>query len=248
VADDIKCKYRSNSVWSLFGTITCEMALPGKKWKATEAVCRTCRGPEYEAAYDCLYYRIGTKKTYSDKNEATIFQYCFLPPHNEEKSPYNQIKPSDKCGPNCSKRGYKKRPFPPAWPTGKAEEKPSSRKRSFWDSFFAIPDEEESPQKPKISPQPPPRGTKAPALETKKKPEAPPHQEPAASAKEDPEKEKARMIEGLLERARGESNYAEYEKAIKTYQEVLEIDPQNPDAALGIKKAVTDRVMKPWFK
>ncbi len=56
------------------------------------------------------------------------------------------------------------------------------------------------------------------------------------------------MIAGLLERARGESNYAEYEKAIKTYQEVLDIDPQNPDADLGIKKAIADRVMKPWFK
>ncbi len=100
MADDIKCKYRSNSVWSRFGTITCEMALPGKKWTATKAVCRTCRGPEYEAAYDCLYYRIGTKKTYSDKNAVTIFEYCSLPPHNEEKSSYNQIKPSDKCGPS----------------------------------------------------------------------------------------------------------------------------------------------------
>ncbi len=227
------------------------MAFPGKKWSATKAVCKTCRGPEYEVAYDCLYYRIGSKKIYSDKNEVIIYQYCFLPPHNEERNSFSQIKPSDRCGPDCSKQGYKKRPFvsviEETTRNRKVEEEPSSQKRSFWKSIVSKSAKQKSPDPPKVSQDMASMKPKVTGVGLKTVREMAPAQEPRASTGKEEEIQKEKRIEGLLNKAKEQANYGEYEKAIEVFEEVLALDSQNAKALEGIKKATADRSMKRWF-
>jgi hypothetical protein len=233
------------------------MAIPGKKWVATEAVCKTCRGPEYESAYDCLYYRIGSKKKYSDKNEVIVYQYCFLPPHNEEKSSLNEIKASDRCGPDCDKKGYKKRPLVPGIEettrNRKLEDEASSQKRSFWKSAASIFADQKSPESPRVNQDIAPSRPVVPGVGPKTVRKGPPAQEPRLSAgregeiEKEKEKQKQKQIEGLLNKAKEQANYGEYEKAIESFEKVLTLDSQNAKAREGIKKAAADRVMKPYL-
>lgn len=222
------------------------MAVPGKKWTATKAVCKTCRGPEYEVAYDCLYYRIGSKKIYSDKNEVTIYQYCFLPPHNEERNSFNQIKPSERCGPDCSRQGYKKRPFGPVIQEATPIKDSVPSHRSFWESVASIFGEEKSPEDPKGSKDIVPSRPVVPGVGQKTVRKEVPLKEPRLSPERE-EIEKEKRIEALLIKAKEQANYGEYGKAIEVFEEVLGLDSQNAKALEGIKKATADRSMKRWF-
>ncbi len=216
------------------------MAVPGKKWVATKAVCRTCRAPEYEVVYDCLYHRIGSKKMYSDKNEVIVYQHCFLPPHNKERSSINEIKMSDRCGPDCNKKGYKKRPPGPV-----PEEVPQNR--TFWESVASVFVEEQSPEPPKVSEDVAPSKPVGAEVDPKTVRKVLPPQEPRPPVPGGEEIEKEKQIEGLLNTGKEQANYGEYDKAIETFEKALALDPQNRKAQEAIKKANADRSMKRWF-
>lgn len=121
----VKCKYRCKYGWFLFGKYRCEMALPGRKWIATKAVCNACDGPMLEAVHDCTYFKIGTDKPYTDQNTVIVKGYCFKV-YKEEKDFRNEIKDLSTCGPKDI--DYRKRPISePAKPVvqeAKASAKP----------------------------------------------------------------------------------------------------------------------------
>lgn len=246
------CKHRSKYGWFWFRKYYCEMAVPGKKWVAKKAVCKTCRGPEYEMIYDCLYYRIGSKKIYSDKNEVIVYQHCFLPPYNEQRNSFNAIKPSDRCGPKCNKGGYKKRPFGPVIEetTGnkQVEEGAGSQGRSFWESAASIFTGQKSDESLKVSQDVASTRPVVQGVGPKTVRIAPPTQEPSPSAGREEEIKKEKHIEGLINKGKEQANYGEYEKAIETFEKVLALDSQNAKALEGLRKATADRSMKRWFK
>lgn len=106
-----KCKFRYKYGRFIFSKFQCDIAIPGKKWigQASKAVCNICRVNEYEVTYDCIHYRIGTEKLYSDKNEVIVRGFCFFE-FKDVKDFRNEIK-YDNCGPNkCPHKAYIKRP------------------------------------------------------------------------------------------------------------------------------------------
>ena len=103
-----KCKHRAKYGWFLCRKYRCEMALNGKEFVATRAVCNTCDGPKLEDVHDCTYFKISTEKPHPDRNTVIVKGYDFRV-YKDEKDFRNEIIDLSTCRPECPH--YKKRPI-----------------------------------------------------------------------------------------------------------------------------------------